>query len=76
MLLNEDQESHLDTIRNNKTSDNEECCKDMFWYWLTTNLNATWQQLIDALKTPGVNLPAVAAQLLEKDFTGTVHAIG
>ena len=42
----------------------------MFWYWLSTNTNASWQQLIEALQSPGVGLPVVAADL-EKMLTGS-----
>ena len=68
-LLNEDQESHLDVIKSNYT-DKKECCKEMFWYWLSTNTSATWKQLLEALRSSGVELPVVAADL-EKMLTGT-----
>ena len=69
-LLNEDQESHLDIIESGHGNDKEECCKKMFWYWLSTNTSATWKQLLEALRSPGVKLPVVAADL-EKMLTGT-----
>ena len=68
-LLKEEQESHLDVIRANHTGDNEACCMEMFWYWLNTNTNATWQQLIIALRSPAVKLPVVADDI-EKMLTG------
>ena len=68
-LLDEDQESHLDVIKSNYT-DKKECCKEMFWYWLSTNTSATWRQLVEALRSSAVELPVVAADL-EKMLTGT-----
>ena len=68
--LLKDQDSHLDVIESNHAGDNEKCCMKMFWYWLNTNTDATWLQIIDALRSPAVKLPAVAADL-EKMLTGT-----
>ena len=69
-LLKESQESHLDVIQSNHTGDNRKCCMAMFWYWLSTNTEATWQQLIYALQSPAVELPVVAADL-KKMLTGS-----
>ena len=68
-LFNEEQESHLDVIKSNYT-DKKTCCKEMLWYWLSTNTSATWEQLIEALRSPAVELPVVAADL-EKMLTGS-----
>ena len=70
-LLKEDQESHLDIIELNHAGDNIKCCIDMFRYWLNANTDASWAQLIEALRSPVVKLPAVAADI-EKMLTGTV----
>ena len=69
-LLKEDHESHLDVIQLNHSGDNKMCCMKMFWCWLNTNTDATWQQLIGALQSPAVELPVVAAKL-EKMLTGS-----
>ena len=69
-LLKEEQESHLDVIESSHGDNKKECCKKMFWYWLSTNTSATWQQLIEALRSPAVELPVVAADL-EKMLTGS-----
>ena len=69
-LLKEDQESHLDVIQSNHTGDNRKCCMAMFWYWLSTNTSATWKHLIQALQSPAIELPVVAADL-EKMLTGS-----
>ena len=67
-LLNEDQKSHLDIISSDHANDNRTCCKKMLWYWLDTNTNATWEQLIAALRSPAIELFVVAADL-EKMLT-------
>ena len=69
-LLREEQESQLDVIMLNHAGDNQMCCKEMFWYWLRANTDTTWVQLIEALRSPIVELPVVAANL-EKMLTGT-----
>ena len=70
-LLKEDQESQLDIIKSNHAGDNQMCCMEMFWCWLSTNTEASWEQLVEALRSPFVKLPVVAADI-EKMFTGTV----
>ena len=59
-LLDEDQSTQLNII---KTNNNEvtRCCAEMFQFWLSTHSTATWQNLVDALKAPGVELNDVAA---------------
>jgi len=37
----------------------------MFIYWLQTHPNATWNQLIAALRAPGVEMMDVAASMEE-----------
>ena len=69
-LLKEDQEDHLDVIKSDHAGDTQMCCMEMFRYWLGTNTDASWQQLIEALRSPAVNLPVVAADI-EKMFTGS-----
>ena len=68
-LLKEYQESHLDAIKLNHAGDNQMCCIEMFWYWLNANTDASWQKLIEALRSPVIELPAVADDL-EKMLTG------
>ena len=68
-LLEERQESHLRLIQSNHSSDVKKCCLAMLQYWMDTHSEATWHQLVTALKSPGVDL-AVAACDIEKDFIG------
>ena len=62
-LLNEDQESHLDVIKSDHGIDNKRCCMKMFWCWLKTHPKASWQQLIDSLRSPALELHTVAANV-------------
>ena len=73
-LLNEEYESHLDIIESSHGNDKKECCKKMFWYWLSTNTSATWGQLVEALQSPAVGLPVVAADV-EKLLTGKFKSL-
>ena len=68
-LLNEDQESHLDIIKANHGNDQIKSCTEMFWYWLRTHPKASWQQLIESLKSPAIQLNTVAANI-EEMLTG------
>ena len=68
-LLKEEQETQLDIIESNHAGDNKKCCMDMFRYWLNANTDASWEQLIEALRSPAVELPVVAADI-EKMLTG------
>ena len=69
-LLKEEQEQHLDVIKSDHPGDNTACCTEMFWYWLRSNDDASWLQLIDALHSPAIELYTVASKL-EKIFAGS-----
>ena len=69
-LLREDQEPHLDVINANHSHDKVKSCKEMFWLWLKSHPNASWHQLIEALKSPAIQLHSVAADI-ERMFTGS-----
>ena len=73
-LLNEEQESQLDIIESNHPDNKKECCKMMFWYWLSTNTDASWQLLIEVLRSPAIELPVVAASI-EEMLTGMLFKI-
>ena len=68
-LLDEDKDCHLKIIRTNYGNDLRKCCVEMFWYWLDSHPKASWQQLITALRSPGVCLRNVA-DTLEREFIG------
>ena len=60
-LLNDS--SHIINITNNHPSDHQKCCQQMFAKWLSKNPQATWQNLLDALKSDAVGLNALAYQV-------------
>ena len=59
----------VEIIRKDHPNDGIECCKAMFSKWLQTKTDASWKQLIAALRSPGVALPVLATTLQEK-FSG------
>ena len=63
MLLREDQEAQLDVIQVDHKKDHKTCCKEMFWYWLKSNPDASWYQLVECLKSPNVELHKLAAEI-------------
>ena len=54
-LLEKEDEEKLNEIKTNNPSDVSECCKEMFQLWLRKCTNATWNQLIHALKEVELN---------------------
>ena len=69
MLLEEKQEAHLKTIKTTHGGDARKCCLEMLHYWMDTHPEDTWDHLVTALKSPGVELTAVASDI-ERSFTG------
>lgn len=72
-LLEVDQEDKLRLIESNER-DVESCCSKMFRYWLQTHPSANWHHLIAALRSRGVELLSLAADL-EKKFSGRLWCI-
>ena len=68
MLLDVAEEPQLKVIRATHVTDVKKCCLAMFQYWMDTH-QVTWQQLVTALRSPGVNLAAVSADI-ERKFIG------
>ena len=73
-LLKEEQESQLDVIQSNYSNDNKTCCREMFWYWLRSDPDANWYQLIECLKSPAVELYTLAAEI-EKKFAAGMYSV-
>ena len=65
-LLDDDQLTHLKNIRSNN-SEVTRCCIEMLMYWLETHSNATWNDLVEALKSPCIELNNVATMV---EYTG------
>ena len=64
-LFDEKEEYMLNTIDTDHKKDVNKCCHEMFRKWLMTHTNATWYLILEALKSPGVQLGPVAAELEE-----------
>ena len=71
MLLDVTQESQLKLIRATHGSDAKKCCLAMLQNWMDTHPEATWHQLVTALRSPGVDLTAVASDI-ERNFIGKI----
>ena len=54
-LLEQEDEERLHEIKTNNPNDVGECCKEMFQLWLRKCSNATWNQLIQALREIELN---------------------
>ena len=65
-LLDEEEEFKLKIIESNYDKDVMKCCFEMFRVWLDTNSDANWRQIVEALKSPGVDLSSVAVNLEKK----------
>ena len=62
-LLEYDPIRTLDMIAANYPHDVVSCCRHVFQRWLETSANASWNQLIRALRSPSVQLDPLADQL-------------
>ena len=62
-LLERDDVDELDKIKVQYPQDLNECCKAMFQLWLRKQSNASWNQLIEALRQPGIELDALASKV-------------
>ena len=51
-------------------SDLRDCCREMLQLWLQINTDASWEQLIDALKSPAIQLPNIAENI-EQNLTAS-----
>ena len=54
-LLEQEDEAKVNEIETNNPSDVSKCCKEMFQLWLEKCTNATWNQLIQALREVDLN---------------------
>ena len=68
-LLRSDQEKMLNIIAADHPHDVVRCCKCILEIWLDTTINATWNQLITALRSPSVQLEYMANQLEQMMIT-------
>ena len=72
ILLEEKQEAQLKIIESTHGSNVKKCCSAMLRYWIDKHPEATWHQLVTALRSPGVDLDAVASSI-ERNFSCKNH---
>ena len=63
LLHCEDDEDELDKIEFEHPRDLDTCCRKMFQLWLKKQSNASWNQLIEALRQPSIKLVAFASKV-------------
>ena len=62
-LFDKDDASQLDTIEANHPGDAETCCKKMLKLWVEKYPQATWNDLIESLNAPGLELHNTASKI-------------
>ena len=62
-LLERDDVKELNTIRSQYPTNVNTCCTEMFQLWLNKQLTASWNQLIDSLRQPGIDLGHLAGKI-------------
>ena len=62
-LLDPDDVSKLDTIKDNNATNSSRACTEMFSLWLQKNPSASWDSLISKIKGPGVEKHDVAHKI-------------
>ena len=65
-LFDIEETEKLDTIEHNYSNDADKCCFQMFRIWLKTDRHLDWNRIVNALKSPGVNLNTLADKLDQK----------
>ena len=75
LLPRPDQEKMLDIIAVDHPHDVVSCCKCVLKKWLDTTTDATWNELIRALRSPSVQLDYLASQI-EQKMMGTCKIYG
>ena len=68
-LLDDDQVKQLKVIETNNNEVTRRCT-EMLMHWLESHSNATWHDLVEALKAPEVELNNVATAMVEEIFIG------
>ena len=63
LLHCDDDADELDKIKSNNPLDLDGCCSEMFQLWLKRQSNASWNQLIKALRQPGIKLEVLASKV-------------
>ena len=71
-LLEQEDEDELNELRANNPNNESECCKNMFELWLRKHSNATWFQLIQALREIDLNTLAHKVERMLMPMEGTI----
>ena len=69
-LLNVSDFHRLNAIERAPEIDLTSACTEMFKFWLETYEDATWDRLIRALKAPGLQLHAIALDIMREVVKG------
>ena len=62
-LLDVEDVPKLDIIKVNFSGDADKCTVEMLQLWLNKKSDASWNQLIEAFKAPGIGLEALASKI-------------
>ena len=65
-LLDPDSENMLVIIERNHPQDVIECCKCVLRKWLDTKSDASWNQLLEALRSPSLQLNYLSDEIEHK----------
>lgn len=65
---------YLEITETDNPKDVVECCRKMFRKWLETDKDASWEQLIIALQSPGVQLNFLAEEIKKKLQKGETYS--
>ena len=65
-LLDSSQLINLDKVRLTYSNDSQKACVEMIKYWLKNTSDATWDSLIHALRAPGLELLAIAEDVVKQ----------
>ena len=65
-LLAEEDVQALDEIQRNNPRDVSTCCTKMFQLWLERQPDASWRQLIQALREPNIEMNELANTIEQK----------
>ena len=70
-LLQEKYTHKLDVIQANHRNKVEDCCDEMFQYWLEVDTDANWNKLIDALEH--IHQNTTAAEIRQDNLLGNLN---
>ena len=62
-LLGQEDKEVLNIIERNNLKDTSWCCREMLQLWLKKSKNATWNQLLQALRKPNIGLNDLASTI-------------